>query len=241
MEARVGSRPEGRGGCEPRRTGPLEPMDSSRGPAGAVADSPSRAAALEMWGGIECTVNRVGDEYLDQLERNGHCARIADLELFAGLGLRTLRYPLLWERIAPNGLASADWSWADERMARLRELGIRPIVGLVHHGSGPRTTSLLEDSFATELARFARAVAERYPWVEDFTPVNEPLTTARFSGLYGFWYPHGRDLRSFVRALLVQCRAVVESMRAIRQVNPRARLIQTEDAGRTFGTPALAE
>jgi dTDP-4-dehydrorhamnose reductase len=215
----------------------LESTDASRTDSSCTG----AAVALEMWGGIECTVNRVGDEYLDQLERNGHCARIADLELFAGLGLRTLRYPLLWERIAPNGLASADWSWADERMARLRELGIRPIVGLVHHGSGPRTTSLLEDSFATDLARFARAVAERYPWVEDFTPVNEPLTTARFSGLYGLWYPHCRDLRAFVRALLVQCRAVIESMRAIRQVNPRARLIQTEDAGRTFGTPALAE
>lgn len=224
----------------------LESIDVSRtnssptdtAPSG---DPPRAAVALEMWGGIECTVNRVGDRYFDQLERNGHCARAGDLEDFARLGIRALRYPLLWERIAPDGLDSADWSWADERMARLRELGIRPIVGLVHHGSGPRTTSLLEDTFATGLARFARAVAERYPWVEDFTPVNEPLTTARFSGLYGLWYPHRRDLRSFVRALIVQCRAVVESMRSIREVNPRARLVQTEDAGRTFGSPALAE
>lgn len=26
---------------------------------------------LEVWGGVECTVNRVCDEYFDQLERNG--------------------------------------------------------------------------------------------------------------------------------------------------------------------------
>ena len=47
-----------------------------------------------------------------------------------------------------------------------------------------------------------RAVAERYPWVEHYTPVNEPLTTARFSGLYGHWYPHARDDGAFLRALL---------------------------------------
>ena len=30
---------------------------------------------LEMWGGLECTVNRVGDTYFDQLKRNGHINR----------------------------------------------------------------------------------------------------------------------------------------------------------------------
>ena len=38
---------------------------------------------LEVWGGVECTVNRVGDEYFDQLERSGHATRLEDLDLFA--------------------------------------------------------------------------------------------------------------------------------------------------------------
>lgn len=197
-------------------------------------------APLEMWAGLECTVNRVGDVYHDQLERNGHADRLADLDLFAELGVERIRYPLLWERVAPRGLACADWAWSDARMQRLRALGLKPIVGLVHHGSGPRHTSLLDPSFAEGLAEYAGAVARRYPWVEDFTPVNEPVTTARFSGLYGFWYPHHRDVRSFVRALLVQCRATVLAMRAIREAIPRARLVQTEDFGRVLSTPALA-
>ena len=195
---------------------------------------------LEMWGGVECTVNRVGDRYFDQLERNGHLGRADDLDRFAALGITALRYPVLWERTAPEGLDRADWSWADERLGRVRELGVRPIVGLVHHGSGPRGTSLVDPGFEQGLARFARAVAERYPWVEDYTPVNEPLTTARFSGLYGYWHPHGRDEACFARALLVQCRAIAASMRAIREVTPGARLIQTEDLGETFSTPTLA-
>src|SRR5918997_1466087 len=162
--------------------------------------SPATRPPLELWGGVECTVNRVGDIYIDQNELSGHAHRLSDLDLFADIGITALRYPVLWERTAPDGPERADWSWADERLGRLRELGIRPIVGLVHHGSGPRHTSLVDPAFPEGLAEFARAVAERYPWVDAYTPVNEPLTTARFSGLYGHWYPHGHDALTFARA-----------------------------------------
>jgi dTDP-4-dehydrorhamnose reductase len=62
------------------------------------------------------------------------------------------------------------------------------------------------------------------------------LTTARFSALYGRWYPHQRSDHAFVRALLNQVLGVALAMRAIRAVNPAARLIQTDDCGRSFGT-----
>jgi dTDP-4-dehydrorhamnose reductase len=196
-------------------------------------------ADVAIWGGVECTVNRVGDLFFDQLERNGHAARLDDLKAFAELGIRTLRFPILWERTAPDGLGSARWDWADERMELMRELGIRPIVGLVHHGSGPRSTSLLDREFPEKLAEYARAVAERYPWADAYTPVNEPLTTARFSGLYGFWYPHARNDRAFAGALVNECRATSLAMSAIRQVNPAAELVQTEDLGKTHSSPTL--
>ncbi|HEU4828280.1 MAG TPA: family 1 glycosylhydrolase [Gemmatimonadales bacterium] len=195
---------------------------------------------MELWGGVECTVNRVGDVYFDQVRLSGHHERIDDLDRFAALGIKRLRYPVLWERTAPNGLPSADWSWADERLGRLRELGIEPIVGLMHHGSGPPGTSLVDPALPDRLAEFAQAVAERYPWVRDYTPVNEPLTTARFSCLYGHWYPHLRSGRAFARALLGQIKAVVLAMRAIRSVNASACLIQTEDLAGTHSTQLLA-
>jgi dTDP-4-dehydrorhamnose reductase len=194
----------------------------------------------ELWAGVECTVNRVGDTYSDQLERTGHTLRIKDLERLAELGVRRLRYPILWERTAPEGLDRIDWTWSDERMRALRRLGVRPIVGLVHHGSGPRYTNLLDPEFPEKLAEYAAAVARRYPWATEYTPVNEPLTTARFSCLYGHWYPHERDALQFVRAFLAQCRGTVLSMRAIREINPEAKLIQTEDLGKSFSTPTLA-
>ncbi|GIZ50490.1 family 1 glycosylhydrolase [Noviherbaspirillum aridicola] len=194
---------------------------------------------IELWGGLECTVNRVMDDYFSQMDRNGHALRRDDLERFASLGIRAIRYPVLWERIAPDGLDNADWSWSDERLPVLRDLGVTPIVGLVHHGSGPRHTSLVDPQFADKLAEYAGAAARRYPWVKNWTPVNEPTTTARFSGLYGVWYPHGRDERTFVQTLFNQCKAVVLSMRAIREVIPDARLVQTDDLGKTYSTPEL--
>jgi len=199
----------------------------------------ARPPSLEVWAGAECTVNRVGDRYFDQLARTGHADRLDDLDRLAELGVRAVRYPALWERIAPEGPERAGWRWADERLGRLRELGLRPIVGLVHHGSGPSDTSLLDPGFADRLAGYARAVAERYPWVEEYTPVNEPLTTARFSALYGLWYPHARDPLSFATALLTQCTAIARAMAAIREVTPHARLVQTEDLGKTYATPRL--
>jgi dTDP-4-dehydrorhamnose reductase len=201
--------------------------------------APATTQGVALWGGLECTVNRVRDRYFSQLDRNGHAARMQDLERFASLGIRALRYPVLWERTAPNGLAEADWTWPDERLPALRALGVTPIVGLLHHGSGPRHTSLVDPAFAEQLAGFAGAVAARYPWVEYYTPVNEPLTTARFSGLAGVWYPHGREDRIFVQALLNQCRATVLAMRAIRQVNPDAKLVQTDDLSKTYATPEM--
>jgi dTDP-4-dehydrorhamnose reductase len=195
---------------------------------------------VELWGGIECSYNRVGDKYFDQLGRNGHDRRLCDLDLFAAMGIKKMRYPVLWEQIAPEGPAHPDWTWTDERLTRLQELNIEPIVGLVHHGSGPAYTSLISPDFPAGLAHFAAQVAERYPWVKYYTPVNEPLTTARFSGLYGIWYPHGKSDTTFVRALYNQVLGTKLAMEAIWQVNPAAQLVQTEDLGQTQSTPLLA-
>lgn len=196
--------------------------------------------SLQLWGGVECTVNRVGDRFFNQLERSGHWDRAEDLDRFASLGLRTMRFPLLWELLAPHSLDEIDWAWTDDRLKRAHDLGIRPIAGLLHHGSGPVYTNLLDPEFPGKFARYAGAVAHRYPWIDAYTPVNEPLTTARFSALYGHWFPHAQDDASFARALLNQCRGTVLAMRAIREVNADAKLIQTDDLGKTFGSRALS-
>jgi dTDP-4-dehydrorhamnose reductase len=189
-----------------------------------------------MWAGVECTINRVGDEFRDQLALAGHYQRPDDIARIADLGVRAVRWPILWERHHDNAAA---WAQTDRAMHEFQTRGIRVIAGLVHHGSGPAGTDLLDPEFSTGLAAFAGEVARRYPWIDAWTPVNEPLTTARFAALYGLWYPHARSDRAFVRALLHQASAIQAAMSAVRQVNPSATLVATEDLGYTHANAAL--
>ena len=53
------------------------------------------ASPLELWGGVECSVVRIGDEYRNQIVDTGHQSRFADLDAMAELGIKAVRYPIL--------------------------------------------------------------------------------------------------------------------------------------------------
>lgn len=194
---------------------------------------------VDIWAGIECSFNRVEQEYMDQLHLSGHYERCNDIQRIAELGIKTLRYPVLWEKHEPSANAVIDWTHPQTKLQQIREAGMQPIVGLVHHGSGPAHVDFYNGTFAQGLTKYAAKVAEQFPWVEYYTPVNEPLTTARFCGLYGHWYPHGRTTKKFLKILIEECKATVLAMQAIRKINPAAKLVQTEDLGKTHSTPKL--
>jgi dTDP-4-dehydrorhamnose reductase len=193
----------------------------------------------QLWAGIECTINRLASGYQDQLELNKHYYRQDDIDAIAELGITTLRYPILWEKHQPEKNKTPDFRWVSTQLTKLQAYNIMPIVGLVHHGSGPEYTNLLDPAFPELLAAYAKTVAENFPWIEMYTPVNEPLTTARFSGLYGFWYPHKQSDADYIQMLLNQLKGTVLAMQEIRKVNPAALLVQTEDLGKTYGSPLL--
>lgn len=161
-----------------------------------------RARKIEVWAGPECSVVRIKDEVRDQLALTGHAHRHEDIDLIASLGIQKLRYPVLWERVAAVRPDEHDWHWSDQRLEQLRFAGITPIAGLVHLGGGPPYTGLLDPKFPALFADYAGAVAQRYPWLAYYTPINEPLTAARFSCLYGHWHPHETTDRAFVCAML---------------------------------------
>jgi dTDP-4-dehydrorhamnose reductase len=196
---------------------------------------------LQIWGGLECTLNRVGDRYINQCEKNGHIERLSDLKLFHDLGIQNLRYPCLWELVAPKDLDHCNWDFLDERLGELRKLGQNFIAGFLHHGSGPYYTSLIDPDFPEKFATYARHFINRYPWVNDFTPINEINTTARFSTLYGHWYPHLKSECMYLQALILQCKGSILAMREIKRVNPKARFIQTDDLGKCQSTDDLRE
>lgn len=193
----------------------------------------------EVWGGIECTINRVKNNFFDQLHYSGHYYREDDIEHIAKLGIKKLRYPILWEKHQPEKGGAIDWTWITKQLNQIKEKKIDVIAGLVHHGSGPAYTNLADENFPYYLAGYAKKVAEQFPWIEYYTPVNEPLTTARFSGLYGLWYPHHNNSKAFTQMLLNELKGTVLAMKAIRKINPNAKLVQTEDLGKTYSTKKL--
>lgn len=203
-------------------------------------DKKSISYIPEIWGGIECSYNRVDDHFFDQLEYSRHYERGAsDVEHFASLGIKAMRYPVIWERHQPKLRNTIDWSWTTQQLNLLKSKEVEPIAGLLHHGNGPKFTNLLHVGFAKLFASYARQVAKQFPWVQYYTPVNEPLTTARFTGLYGIWFPHKKRDKAFVTTFLNQMMATVLAMKAIREVNPLAKLIQSEDLGKTYSTTML--
>lgn len=193
----------------------------------------------ELWGGIECTINRIGSTYRDQLSETGHYDREDDIALLATTGIKKLRYPVLWEKHQQQEGSLVDFSWAKKQLTHLRDNGVDPIAGLLHHGNGPAFTSLLDEAFPDKFADYAEQVAREFPWIEHYTPINEPLTTARFSGLYGLWFPHLNHEVFFYQMVVNQAVATVKAMQKIRAINPAAKLIQTEDLCKVHSTPHL--
>jgi dTDP-4-dehydrorhamnose reductase len=177
---------------------------------------------------------------MDQLQYSGHYERAEkDIELFSSLGINAIRYPVIWERHQPDVGGFIDWRWTARQLNALRLNNIQPIAGLMHHGSGPPDADLLSESFPERFASYAEQVAVNFPWLEYYTPINEPLTTSRFCGLYGIWYPHKKKDKAFATILFNQLSATVLAMNAIRKVNPDAKLLQTEDLSKTYSTTLL--
>lgn len=195
---------------------------------------------LEIWASPEPTVARVGATRVrDQAAETGWSVRGPDdVDRIADLGVGGCRFPVLWEHVAPDGPQVRDFESQRAGLERLRARGVAPIVTLLHHGSGPSYTDLLDPQFPELFADFAAATAREFPWVRRWTPINEPLTTARFSTLYGVWYPNARDDRAFGRALLHETLATLAAMVAIRTVIPSAELVVTEDLQRFSGADA---
>ena len=167
--------------------------------------------------------------YRDQIVDTGHEGRDGDLDLLASLGIGATRYPILFERVAASDPGKLDLVWASRRLERLRDLGVEPIVTLLHHGGGPRYTSLIDAEFPLHFARYAAGIARAFPWIRRWTPINEPLTTARFSTLYGHWFPNATDDASFGRAIVNEALGMLLAMEAITAVNPGAQFSITED------------
>jgi beta-glucosidase/6-phospho-beta-glucosidase/beta-galactosidase len=182
--------------------------------------------------GIECSCPTIenGSWRMDELDATEHYRYWRrDLELVRELGLHYLRYgpPIHRMYLGPGRY---DWAFMDGVAAVMRDLEITPIIDLCHFGLPTWLRNFQNPEFPERFAEYARAFAERYPWVRFYTPVNEMYVTARMSALDGAWNEQLRSERAFVTALRHVVRAAVLASRAILSAQPAAVFITSESS-----------
>lgn len=187
---------------------------------------------------------RAGERAIDEYELTQHYEQFdTDLELVADVGARMLRWGVPWYRVAP-ARGRWDWSWVDRVMNRFAELGIRPIIDLLHYG----TPLWLEGQFAhrdypRHVAEFAHRFAARYGDVAtDYTPVNEPMIHALFSGEYGYWPPYLEGPNGLVRIAAALAEGFVLTQQAVAEVlGARATFVHVDAGMRYVGDTDVPE
>jgi beta-glucosidase len=182
--------------------------------------------------GIECsypTINQ-GRTRIDQMEKCAHYERWReDFDLVEDLNIPFLRYgpPIHRVWLAHDRY---DWEFTDETYNDLRRRNIFPITDLCHFGVPDWIGNFQNPDFPALFAGYARTFAERYPWVQLYTPINEMFICATFSAFYGWWNEQLRNDRAFVNALKNIVKANVLAMDAILKVRPDAIFIQSESS-----------
>jgi beta-glucosidase len=144
-----------------------------------------------------------------------------DLALMGSLGVPAARYGIPWYKVEPKR-GKFDWSFPDRTLLRMLELGVHPVVDLIHYGTPEwMESSFLNPDFPKLMADYATAVAERYKGqIYWYTPLNEPRITAHYCGRLGWWPPYRHGWKGFVQVLLAVCKGIIETDRALTQVDP---------------------
>jgi len=180
--------------------------------------------------GIENSNPRIrnGTLRVDEMARCGHYERWReDFALVRELGLNFLRYgPPIHTTL--TGPGQHDWDFADATFGELHRHDIVPIVDLCHFGVPDWIGDFQNPDFPKLFADYAGAFAQRYPWVQLYTPVNEMYICALFSARYGWWNEQLATDRAFVTALKHVVGANLLAMREILKVRPDAIFIQSE-------------
>jgi beta-glucosidase/6-phospho-beta-glucosidase/beta-galactosidase len=180
--------------------------------------------------GIENSYPTVGPRRVDEMEKCRHYERWRDdFDAVEDLGIHVLRYgpPLHRTWLGPGRY---DWEFADLTFGELLRRDITPMADLCHFGVPDWIGNFQNPDFPALFADYASAFAQRFRWVQLFTPVNEMFVCAKFSGAFGWWNEQLSSERGFVTALKHLVKANVMAMQAILDVCPNAIFVQSESS-----------
>jgi beta-glucosidase/6-phospho-beta-glucosidase/beta-galactosidase len=181
--------------------------------------------------GIDSTAPLIDGVRHDQMEKTGHYARWReDIDLVKDLGTRYLRFgPTIHRTFL--GAGRYDWDHADAVFGHVRSHDIVPIAELCRMAVPDWIGDFQNPDFPRLFAGYARAFAERYPWIQLYSPVSTIFISAFVSAKLGVMNEARRDDGSFVTALKHLCAAAVLAMHEIPTSGP------TQSSSRASGLP----
>jgi beta-glucosidase/6-phospho-beta-glucosidase/beta-galactosidase len=180
--------------------------------------------------GFECSTFIWKDKQRkDFIALTGHDKHLEkDYDLIMDLGIGTVREAIRWP-LVDKGNGKYDWSTVDPVIECLNNCNIAPIWDLFHYGL-PDDCDPLSNDCRKRFVDYAHACAEyvkpRTKSHDFFTPVNEITFFAGAGTDMGWMYPFAKGKYNELKRAL--CHMDIEAVKAIREVNPEARMVHVD-------------
>lgn len=152
-----------------------------------------------------------------------------DYQHLSRLGIAVAREGIPWPMVDKEG--RYDFSGVDPYIEAMNASKVLPIWDLFHYGY-PDDLDPFSDAFVERFARYCRAAAEYVvPKVRGphfFTPINEITFFSFCAGEWGWAAPFHCRREDRMRLRLALCRAAIAGVKAIREVDPEARMVHVD-------------
>ncbi len=155
-----------------------------------------------------------------------------DYRILRSLGIAVAREAIPWPLVDHQG--HYDFSGLDPILDALQQTQITPIWDLCHYGY-PADLDPFTEEFIDRFARYCRAAAAyvipRLPAPHFFTPINEITFFSFCGGEWGWVAPYKTTRADRLQFRLALCRAAIAGVKAIRDIDPQARMIHIDPLG----------
>ena len=181
--------------------------------------------------GFECSTFLWKDKKRRNLVAETQHDRFAtqDYELLRHLGIAVAREGIPWPLVDKGGVY--DFSCLDPMIEAMRVQKILPIWDLCHYGY-PDDLDPYTDAFTERFAAYCKAAAAYVipklngPYF--FTPINEITFFSFCGGEWGWVAPYKTTRDDRHRFRLALCKAAIAGVKAIREVEPAARMVHID-------------
>ena len=180
--------------------------------------------------GFECSTFVWKDgQRKDFIALTGHDRHLlADYRQVQDLGMGVVREAVRWP-LVDKGHGRYDWGTVDPVLDALDKCHLTAIWDLCHYGF-PDDCDPLSEACLRRFVDYCRAVAEhlaprRHP-PQYFTPINEITFFSGAATDMGWMYPFAKGKYPEMKRAL--CRMDIEGVKAIRQVDPAARMVHVD-------------